>query len=38
MNEKIRFCMKATEDHQMFFIDNINHECYITKLFGDDIV
>jgi GTPase SAR1 family protein len=32
MPEKIAFCVEATKDHQLFFVDNINSECYITKL------
>jgi hypothetical protein len=32
MPEKIQFCKEATVDHQFFFIDNINNECYISKL------
>ena len=30
--EQIEFCKKATENHQFFVIDNINNECYLTKL------
>jgi len=37
MNEKIRWCMKATEHFQCIFIDNILNECYITKLMGSDL-
>jgi hypothetical protein len=32
MPEKIRYCMAATEDHQMFVIDNINGCAFISKL------
>lgn len=32
MKEMIDFCMKATEDHQFFVIDNLMNECYISKL------
>lgn len=32
MPEKIAFCVEATKDHQLFFVDNIKCECYITKL------
>jgi len=32
MREKIEFCKKATEDHQFFWIDNINATCCLTKL------
>ena len=38
MIEKIRFCMRATESHQFIMVDNIKHECYISKLFAEDIV
>jgi len=30
--EKVQYCMKACEDHQFFFIDNIEGCCYLTKL------
>ena len=32
MREMVEFCRLATEDHQFFFIDQINNECYLTKL------
>ena len=32
MPEKIAFVVEATKDYQFFFIDNINNECYLTKL------
>lgn len=32
MNQKIQYCTKATENHQFFFIDNIDSKCYLTKL------
>lgn len=32
MREMVEFCRKATEDHQFFFIDNIEGCCYLTKL------
>lgn len=38
MREKIDFCMKATMDHQMFFIDNLAGCCYLTKLSGAQVI
>ena len=32
MREMIEFCRLATEDHQFFFIDQIEGCCYLTKL------
>jgi hypothetical protein len=32
MKEMIEFCRLATEDHQFFFLDNIEGVCYLTKL------
>ena len=32
MREMVDFCRIATEDHQFFFIDNIEGCCYLTKL------
>lgn len=32
MREMVEFCRMATEDHQFFFIDNIEGCCYLTKL------
>jgi len=32
MREMVDFCRRATEDHQFFFIDNIEGVCYLTKL------
>ena len=32
MPEKIAFCVEATKDYQFFCIDQINSECYLTKL------
>lgn len=32
MNEMIDFCRQATENHQLFVIDQIKGECYLTKL------
>ena len=32
MREKVDFCMKACENHQFFFIDNITGTCILTKL------
>lgn len=32
MAEKIAFCVEATKDYQFFCIDQINSECYLTKL------
>lgn len=32
MREMVDFCRVATEDHQFFFIDNIEGVCYLTKL------
>ena len=32
MREKIEFCKMATEDHQMFFLNNIDGTCCLTKL------
>lgn len=32
MREQIEFCRLATEDHQFFFLDNIEGCCYLTKL------
>lgn len=32
MREMIEFCRKATESHQFFCIDQINGECFLTKL------
>jgi hypothetical protein len=32
MREMVEFCRLATEDHQFFFIDNIEGCCYLTKL------
>ena len=32
MPEKVQYCMKACEDHQFFFVDNIEGCCYLTKL------
>jgi len=37
MPEKIAWCVAATVDHQFLFIDNIKGECYISKLFGDQV-
>ena len=31
-SEKVKFFMEATQDHQFFFIDNIEGVCYLTKL------
>jgi ABC-type cobalamin/Fe3+-siderophores transport system ATPase subunit len=32
MREMVEFCRLATEDHQFFFIDQIEGCCYLTKL------
>ena len=32
MREMVEFCKHATVDHQMFWIDNIEGKCYLTKL------
>ena len=32
MRESVDFCKKATENHQLFFIDQIEGKCYLTKL------
>lgn len=37
MREMVDFCKKATEDHQFFWIDNIEDKCYLTKLQRDQI-
>lgn len=37
MREMVEFCRLATEDHQFFFIDNINGVCYLSKLQRDQI-
>ena len=37
MNEKIKWCMVATQNHQFIFIDNIKNECYISRLFKDQL-
>jgi len=37
MAEKIKFCQEATVDHQFFMINNIDSECYISKLTKDQI-
>lgn len=37
MREMIEFCRKATEDHQFFFIDQIEGCCYLTKLRPDQV-
>ena len=37
MQEKIAFCKAACEDHQLFVIDNIKGECYLSKLSASQI-
>ena len=38
MIEKIRWCMVATQDHQFFFINNIDNTCIISKIMKDQLV
>jgi GTPase SAR1 family protein len=37
MREMVSYCQAATEDHQFFWIDNIESKCYLTKLSGAQI-
>jgi len=38
MNERISWCRVATQDHQFIVVDQLNSECYISKLKSDQLV
>jgi hypothetical protein len=37
LREKIDFCKRATEDHQLFFINQIEGTCCLTKLTPEQV-
>ena len=37
MREMVEFCKLACQDHQFFFIDNIEGKCFLSKLSRDQI-